>query len=174
MKATEAVRGATPSLELDAARLRFQRSPGGLLSLTVLEEDGSKTHYDRVIVLRAFPLTSPDEHLSVREPHGERREIGMLRRLSDLSEESVREELATRYFVPRITRVYSFHRRRAIFMDVECDLGRRRITMRDDVGSVRHLEDGRILFTDMDGTSYELRSPKELDKASYRKIEVFL
>ena len=101
----------------------------------------------------------------------------MLRRLSDLSEEEeqlVREELATRYFMPRITRVLSFHRRRAVYMDVECDLGRRRITMRDNVSSVRHLEDGRILFTDVDGTSYELCDPKSLDKASYRRIEVFL
>lgn len=176
MKAAEATRG-TDALYLDVHRLRFHRSAGGLLALTVREEDGSETHYDRVIVLRAFPLTAPEEHLSIRLPNGARSELGMLRRLSDLDEEGerlVREELATRYFMPRITRVLSFHRRRAVYMDVECDLGRRRITMRDNVSSVRHLEDGRILFTDVDGTSYELCDPKSLDKASYRRIEVFL
>ena len=176
MTKSEVTGSAAPSFYLDAASLSFHRSPGGLLSLTVREGDGVTT-YDRVIVLRAFPLTSPDEHLSVRLPDGDRREIGMLRRLSDLdeaSEQLVRAELTTRSFLPRITRVLSFHRRRAVYMDVECDLGRRRITMRDDVGAVRYLEDGRILFTDIDGTSYELRDPKRLDKASYRRIEVFL
>ena len=161
---------------LTGESVRFHRSVGGLLAMVHKTPEGERK-YDRVIVLRAFPLTAPEEYLSVREPTEGKREIGMVRRLSDLDEESerlVRSELATRYYVPHITRIHSMHRRRVFYMDVDTDLGRRKLTMRDNVNAVRLLEDGRVLFTDVDGNTFEIPDPKALDKASYRKIEVFL
>ncbi len=162
--------------EKGASSVRFSPSRGGLLSMTLSSEEGERV-FDRVIVLRAFPLTSPDEFLSVREPTGGREELYMIRRLSDLDEESerlVREELASRYYIPRITRIYSLHRRRMFFLDAETDLGRRKITMQGHAGAVRLLEDGRVLLSDLDGNLYEIPDPKALSKADYRKIEVLL
>ncbi len=156
--------------------VRFSPSRGGLLSMTLYDKEGEH-HYDRVIVLRAFPLTAPDEFLSVREPMGKREELFMIRRLSDLDEQSARlvaEELASRYYIPKITRIYSLHRRRMIFLDAETDLGRRKITMQGHVGAVRLLEDGRVLLSDLDGNLYEIPDPRALSKADYRKIEVLL
>ena len=101
----------------------------------------------------------------------------MIRYISDLDEESERlvlRELAKRYYVPKITHIHSLHRRRAVYLDAETDLGRRRITLRDSVGSVRPLDDGRVLLTDIEGNTFEIPDPKELDKASYKKIEVLL
>ena len=156
--------------------VRFSPSRGGLLSMTLTDEEGEHV-FDRVIVLRAVPLTSPDEFLSVREPTGGREELYMIRRLSELDEESARlvsEELASRYYIPRITRIYSLHRRRMFFLDAETDLGRRKITMQGHAGAVRLLEDGRVLLSDLDGNLYEIPDPKALSKADYRKIEVLL
>lgn len=177
MKTLEA-RSAAPAgvAYLEGESVRFSRSAGGLLSLTHMTEEG-EVRYDRVIVLRAFPLTAPEEYLSVREPTEGKREIGMLRRLRDLDEESERlvsEELEKRYYVPKITRIHSLHRRRAVFIDADTDLGRRRITLSDGVNAVRPLEDGRLLFNDVEGNTFEIPDPRALDKASYRKIEVFL
>ncbi len=178
MKTLEARKAEPISAYLDPESLRFHRSRGGLLALTVKAAEGEEITYDRVIVLRAFPLTSPEEYLSVREPIEGKREIGMLRSLTALDEESerlVRDELATRYFVPQITRIHSLHRRRGIiYMDVDTEHSRRKLTLRDGLNSVRVLDCGRVLFTDVEGNALEIPDPRALDKPSYRKIEIFL
>ncbi len=155
----------------------FSLSRGGLLSLTVNGEGESVT-YDRVVVLRSFPLTAPDEFLSVRVPSDMQNEIGMIEKLSDLSGENralVQEELWRRYMIPKIKKITAFRRRAGLLrLTVESDLGKRSITMRDEASSVRILEGGRVLLTEINGCLYEIEDPKKLDKASYRRIEVFL
>ena len=155
----------------------FRPSRGGMLSLCLTHPDGRQEEFDRVIVKRCFPLTLPDEFLSVREPTGDEREIGIIRRISDMDEESerlIRRELSMRYYVPKVTKIHSLTRRRAVFIDMETDLGRRRITLRDAVSSIRPMEDGRVFLTDADGGTYEIPNPRALDRQSYRRIEVFL
>ncbi len=155
----------------------FSLSRGGLLSLTVKGEGESVT-YDRVVVLRSFPLTAPDAFLSVRLPSDMQNEIGMIERLSDLSGEGralVEAELKRRYMIPRITKITALRRRAGLLrLTVESDLGKRSLTMRDEATSVRILEGGRVLLTEINGCLYEIEDPKKLDKASYRRIEVFL
>lgn len=161
---------------LTRENVRFRSSPGGLLAMTLLDEHGEHS-YDRVIVLRAFPITSPDEFLSVREPKEGRQEIGMIRRLSDLDEASealVAEELARRYFVPKILKIHSLRRRGAVYVDAETDVGRRLFLLRDDVSAIRLSEDGRVFLTDMEGNCYVIEDPSRLDRASYRRISIFL
>ncbi len=155
----------------------FTPSKGGLLSLTLKEGD-KQIVYDRVIVLRAFPLTAPDEFLSVRLPSDTQNEIGMIEKLSDLSAASrvlVEEELSRRYMIPKIIKITSFRRRGGLLrLTVESDLGKRTLTMHDDATAVRLLEGGRVLLCETNGCLYEIEDPKKLDKASYRRIEVFL
>ncbi len=169
---------ATAYLALHRGNARFFPSAGGLLALSLLGEDGEIIRtYERVIVKRCFPLTSPNDYLSVREPTGAQTEIGIIPHLTDLDEqeeELLRRELAVRYFVPKITKVMAVHRRRAFFLDVETDLGIRKLKLRDPTSSIRVLDDGRIFFTDVDGNSFEIPDPKALDKKSFRLIEVFL
>lgn len=155
----------------------FSLSRGGLLSLT-LRVGEEEVVYDRVAVLRAFPLTAPNEFLSVRLPNDMQNEIGMIEKLSDLSGESralVEEELQRRYMIPKITKISSLRRRGGLLrFAVESDLGKRVLTVRDEASSVRIMEDGRMLLSEMNGCLYEIEDPKKLDKASYRRIEVFL
>ena len=161
---------------LSRENAHFYRSPGGLLAMTHKTASGERTH-ERVIVLRSFPISSPDSFLSVREPKAGRPEIGMIRHISDLdeaSEELVGEELARRYFIPRIERIHSLRRRGAVYIDAETDHGRRLILLRDDVSWIRILDGGRVFLTDMEGNCYEIPDPRALDKNSYKKIEVFL
>lgn len=178
MTTTDKPRILTESaLWLKEDNAHFHRSAGGLLALTVNEADGTTREYERVIVLRTFPLTSPDELLSVREPRGARAEIGMIRHIGDLDEESeelVHEELAARYFIPQILRVHSVHRRGIIYIDADTDLGRRTMMLQNASSGFRTLDGGRVIITDAEGNNYEIPDPAALDKASYRKIEVFL
>ena len=161
---------------LSGKDIRFTRSRGGLLAMTVKGEE--EVYYDRVIAFRCFPLTSPDDFISIRDPNDNKREIGMLRSVSELDEESERllqEELSARYYVPIITKVYGIHRRPAVMeLDVETDAGRTKFLMRHGLADIRILEDGRVMFTDRFGNCYMIPDPKKLDKASYKKVEVFL
>lgn len=161
---------------LSRENVRFHASPGGLLAMTLTDERGER-EYDRVIVLRSFPITSPDEFLSVREPKEGRQEIGMIRRLSDLDEASealVLDELSRRYFVPKILKIHSLRRRGAVYVDAETDVGRRLFLLRDDISGIRLAEDGRVFLTDLEGNCYVIEDPSRLDRASYRRISIFL
>ena len=102
------------SLALTPDVARFYRSAGDLISLDVTLENGETEHYERVVPVRAFPITDPEEFISIKEPDsketGKGREIGMIRRLADLDGETValiREELSRRYFTPEIKRITS-------------------------------------------------------------------
>lgn len=164
------------TLYLTSENARFYASEGGLLSLCIRNEKGTHEH-ERVIVLRAFPLTAPDGYLSVRDPRDSRREIGMIRAISDLdeaSEELVRGELEARYFVPTITKIHSLHRRGTLYFDVDTDRGRRTLMLRDDISGIRVLDGGGVFMTDLEGNNYKIPDPAALDKASYRKIEIYL
>lgn len=161
---------------LTSENAAFFLTEGGLLGMRC-RGDGGEEVFPRVVVLRAFPLTAPDSFLSVRLPSGDRRELGIIRHIGDLDEESrslVGAELALRYYAPRILRVLSVVRRRMVFITAETDLGRRRITLKSPVGAVRQLEDGRVFLSDAEGNIYVIPDPQRLDKASFRRIEVFL
>ena len=164
------------TLYLTSENARFHPSEGGLLALTVKAERGEH-EYERVIVLRAFPLSAPNAYLSVRDPKDTKQEIGMIRDIADLdeaSEELVRRELDERYFLPTITKIHSLHRRGALYFDVETDLGRRTLMLRDDISGIRVLDGGCVFMTDLEGNNYKIPDPTALDKASYRKIEIYL
>jgi hypothetical protein len=155
---------------------QFSRSAGGLLSLT-LTSGKSERHFDRVVVFRAFPLTSPFEFLSVRDARDTAKELGLIRNIADLDEEGerlVRRELESRYFIPTILRIPSVHRKGSVFIDAETDIGRRTFAFRADASAIRTLDDGRVIISDLEGNTYQIPDPNALDKASYRRIEIYL
>ena len=81
----------------------FARTAGGFVSLKTKEKE-----YDRVGVYLTFPLTNPEEFISIREADEKAKEIGLVEKLSDLAadqQEMLREQLKLRYFMPVITKV---------------------------------------------------------------------
>ncbi len=158
---------------LTAENAAFAMSEGGILTLSLREGE----RYARVAVLRSFPITAPFEYLSVRDPEAGNAELGMIRAIEELdegSERAVREELSLRYFMPRIERILYWRHRFGVFVRAETDVGECRFRMPWDASAVRQLEDGRVILTDVDGNGYEIPNPRALDKASYRKLSVFL
>ena len=61
---------------------KFERTPGGFVKLTYKDKT-----YDRVGVYRTFPVTMPEEFISIREADEKAREIGVVEKLSELSPE---------------------------------------------------------------------------------------
>ena len=78
---------------LDPSECCFKKTEGGFLSLSI----GEKEQYERVDLVRAFPLSDSDSYISVRDSEGN--EIGMLESLSRFSDSTRRlleEELGRR------------------------------------------------------------------------------
>ena len=48
------------SIALTPENAQFSLSAGGLLSLTLTKQDGTVEEFERVIPVRAFPITDPD------------------------------------------------------------------------------------------------------------------
>jgi len=164
------------SYDLTPSNARFFRSKGGLVSLELTIEDKEPEFFERVMVLRAFPVSNPDEFLSVREPGG--KEIGMVRRISDFDEKTVMlllEELDRRYFAPEIIRIISRKEKFGyLYFETETSAGPANIVISSSFSQIRTLEDGRVVINDIEGNSFEIPDPKKLDPASYKRIEIYI
>ena len=170
------------SIPLNMQNAKFTRSQGNLVSLTLKKDDGEEEFFERVVVLRAFPITNPSEFLSVREPDskkmGRGKEIGMIRYMSDFDEATQKlllEELDRRYFSPQILKIHSVKEKFGYsYWDSKTTAGHVTFILNNPFSNIRLFEDGRIFINDIDGNSFEIADPKKLDAASYRKIELYL
>ena len=95
------------SYDLTPDNSKFFLSEGGLVSMELSVPNKEKEFFERVIIIRTFPISNPDEFLSVREPDARDSEkgdeIGIIRALDIFPEETVkiiRDELDKRYFIP--------------------------------------------------------------------------
>ncbi len=170
------------SIDLTPENAKFRRSGGGLISLDITNAKGEPESFERVVILRSFPVTNPDEFLSVREPdskkQGRGKEIGMIRRMSDFDAETQKlflEELDRRYFTPELQKINSVKDKFGyLYWDVMTTAGNVTFVLNNPFSNIRILEDGRILISDIDGNIFQITDPKKLDAASLKKIEIYL
>ncbi len=174
--------GKRTSIRLTPENASFFRSEGGLISMELRGESGEVERFERVAVFRSFPITAPDEFLSVREisviknEHGD--EIGMIRHASDFDEETQRlfaEELDRRYFTPEILKIGSVKEKFGYsYWDCETTAGHIVFVINNPFSNIRAMTDGKVYINDIDGNCFTVSDPKKLDSASYRKIEIYL
>lgn len=170
------------SIPLTPENARFKKSGGGLVSLDIINDKGEPEFFERVVILRSFPVTNPDEFLSVREPdskkQGRGKEIGMIRKMSDFDRDTQAlflEELDRRYFTPELQKINSVKDKFGyLYWDVVTTAGNVTFVLNNPFSNIRILEDGRILISDIDGNIFQITDPKQLDAASLKKIEIYL
>lgn len=170
------------SVALTPENSRFLRSAGNLISLELTIPGKEPEFFERVVLLRAFPLTNPTEFISVREPDskelGNGKEIGMIRYMDDFDEETTMlflEELDRRYFAPKIKKIHSCREKFGYsYWNVETSAGNVTFTLSNPFANIRILDGGSVLINDIDGNVFEITDPKKLDTASYRKIEIYM
>ena len=170
------------SIDLTPENAVFTKSAGGLISLEVTQPDGKVEFFERIVPVRAFPISSPDEFISIRLPDtrmgGRGDEVGMIRRLSDfkgLAAELIEDELGRRYFTPAILKIHSFSEKFGYcYWDVTTSAGRIEFIMSNPTSSFRTLEDGRVFMYDIDGNCFMIEDPARLDKSSFKKVEIYL
>ncbi len=170
------------SINLTPENAWFSKSVGGLISLKIINAEGVEEEFERIVLRRSFPISSPDEFLSVREPDsrikGRGSEIGMIRNIHIFDKETVallNAELDLRYFTPTITKIVSAKEKFGYnYWDVETTAGTVSMVLNNPFNNIRSLEDGRIFIADMDGNCFIIPDPKKLDRQSYKYIEIYI
>lgn len=156
---------------LQPEKLKFAKTPGGVLSLRI----GRKL-YPRVHAYRAFPLSDSETFISIRDAEDE--EIGMLESLAQLPDDMavlVTEELESRYFTPVVNKVLSLKEEFGyVYWDVDTNAGRSRFTARIGHNAAIQLDERRIIVVDVDGNRFELQDYTALEPKYQRIVELLL
>lgn len=151
----------------------FSRTEGGFIALKTADKE-----YARVGVYLTFPLTNPEEFISIREADEKAKEIGMIEKLSILpreQQEMIREQVRLRYFMPVITKVLDIKDEYGhAYWHVLTDFGACRFTTQMSGDAVISLSDSRLLVTDIDGNRYEIPDFYQLSVMERKKLDLFI
>lgn len=150
---------------------RLQRNPFGRLVLT--DETGEV--HEGVVPVRAFPIGSPDEGLSLLGSDGH--ELAWVERLSSLPAELrqlLEDELAQREFTPVIQRLESVSTfSTPSTWQVSTDRGATSFVLRSE-DDIRRLEGQALLVLSSHGVVFAVRDRFALDAHSRRLLDRFL
>ncbi len=150
---------------------QLQRDAFGRLVLIDAEGVG----HAGVVPVRAFPLTAPDDGISLVGTDG--REIVWVDRIADLPaplRTLLDEDLAARDFAPtllKLHRVSSFGVPST--WQVATDRGETSFVLKAEE-DIRRLEGGALLIASAHGVQFRIPDAKSLDRASRKLLERFL
>lgn len=158
---------------LTGENAEFTRTPGGFIALKTGDKE-----YPRVGVYLTFPLTNPEEFISIREADEKAKEIGLIESLSKFpkeQQEMLREQIKLRYFMPVITKVLDVKDEYGYaYWNVVTTFGACRFTTQMSGDVVIHLSDSRLLVTDIDGNRYEIPDFYQLSVMERKRLDLFI
>ncbi len=158
---------------MNAADETFSLSRDAFGRLVLRAADGAR--HVGVVPVRAFPISAPDEGVSLLGADG--RELAWIDRLASLDEARrilIDEELAAREFVPEIRRLHAV----SAFVtpctwEVGTDRGETRFVLRGEE-AIRRLSRSMLLIADENGMHYLVRDVAALDAHSRKLLDRFL
>ena len=165
---------------LTSENARFTRTEGGFVALKVSNKDEEEQNkeYDRVGIYLTFPLTNPEEFISIREADEKAREIGMIEKLSQLDKDQqdmIREQIRLRSFMPVITKVLDVKDEYGYaYWHVMTNFGACRFTTQMSGDAVVTLSESRLLVTDIDSNRYEIPDFYQLSIGERKKLDLFI
>ena|ERR1035437_3264356 len=131
--------------------------------------------HEGVVPVRAFPIASPDQGIALVDPHGH--ELAWIEQLSDLPDDLrtlVDAELASREFMPIITRIISVSSfATPSTWQVETNHGLSELVLRGEE-DIRRLALPALLIADSHGIHYLIRDRYALDLTSRKILDRFL
>ena len=158
---------------LNSENAVFTRTEGGFLALKTGEKE-----YERVGVYLTFPLTNPNEFISIREADEKAKEIGIIQSINDLGkdeQEMIREQVRLRYFMPVIRKVMDVKDEYGYaYWHVVTDYGACRFTTNMGGDAVVNLGEARYQVTDIDGNRYEIPDFYALTVLERKKLDLFI
>jgi hypothetical protein len=162
-------------IRLDKENARFEIK-NKFLSLKAVE-DGEEKSYDRVFLHRAFPHELLWEYISVIGD--ENKEIGLIYNIEDFDPETVallKTEIERKYYSPVISEIRQVKERYGFsYWKAMADDGRKlSFTMQDTFRNIIHTGEDSIMLVDVDCNRYTIKNISDLDRKSYRRIELYL
>lgn len=161
---------------LNPSLVRLTREKSGYLTL----EYGSD-RYERVTLTRLIPFEDEEKYLSAsyNSAEDEWTEIGVLTDLAALSPEAVRvarDYLAFKYYIPEIIKIHKItdNRMGYLFLEAETTAGEKKIAVNDWWHNFRLLQNKMLAVTDADGNRYRIPDVDTLDKASMKRLALFI
>ncbi len=149
---------------IDLSKLQLEIAPDDTLRAVIEGDRGSRN----VQVLRAFPLSAPDQHIVLRDGAG--KELGVIERLSMVDEPRqtlLKQALDRYYFLPRIVKINALAERYgAAVWDVETDRGPIVINTSHLIDALTEMENGLFILRDSEGNRYEISEVEKMDEPS--------
>lgn len=150
---------------------KLAQDSAGRLILT----DTQGNAYSGVVPVRAFPISAPDDGVSLLGEDGH--ELRWIPKLGDVPETAralILDELAQREFMPEITRI----NRVSSFAtpskwQVKTDRGDTELLLKAE-DHIRRLSHTTLLVTDGHGVSYLIRNIDSMDQHSRKLLDRFL
>ena len=162
---------------LDLSKAEFYVAESGFTGLRYNGED-----YKHVTLKRALPIGLPMEYISVTNSENE--EIGILKKLEDLSEDQyiiVLDELNSRYYCPEIMEIKSVKDKLGyVYMELIISVSgsdkthTKNCAVKDVNKNIRMLTDDSLIIYDVDGNRYTIDSLSKLGKNNVKKLEPYL
>lgn len=141
----------------------------------LMMRDGSGTEHPDVSLVRANPVSAPQDGIAVLGQDGH--ELAWIEHIAELPDELrklVEESLQAREFMPEILRligVSSFATPST--WEVETNRGRTSFVLKGEE-DIHRLTDGVLLISDAHGIQFMIRKLAELDRNSRRLLDRFL
>ena len=137
--------------------------------------DATGKSHSPVVVVRAYPVTAPEQGVAVVDAEGH--ELAWFDRLQQASQElqqSLRQALAEREFLPEILRLVSVSSMvTPSTWTVETDRGMTRLMLKGEE-DIRRLTGKVLLINDAEGVQYLIRDLSAMDRASRKMLDRFL
>ncbi len=154
-----------------STNFQLQRDSYGRLVLTTANGE----RHEGVTPVRAFPIAAPNEGLSLINFEGH--EVGWVDQVADLPEvirQLVEDELASREFVPEISRIASVSSFACpSTWQVNTSRGETSLTLKGEE-DIRRLSRTRLLIADANGIQFLIRDLEQLDRTSRKLLDRFL
>jgi hypothetical protein len=158
--------------QVTASTFALERNAFGKLLLTNAQGE----QFQGVVPVRAFPIQSPEDGIALVSTDGH--EVAWVDRLDAVPEPIqglIRHELATREFMPVITRIVSVTSfSTPCTWTVSTDRGEADFVLRGDEDIRRIGKDGSLLIADTHGIQYFVRDQFALDAHSKKILDRFL
>lgn len=156
---------------MTATSFQLHRNPFGRLVLTTPQGDV----IDGVVPIRAFPIQSPDNGISLIDTLGH--EVAWVEQLAELPEPTqslIREELQAREFMPGILSIESVTSfSTPCTWRVKTDRGDTTFVLRGGE-DIRHVGATILLVTDSHGIQFLIRDASTLSRESRKILDRFL
>lgn len=137
--------------------------------------DAQGTRHEQVVVVRAYPVTAPDQGAGVMDAEGH--ELAWFDRLSEVQPDlqaRLREAMQEREFLPEIQQLKSVSSLvTPSTWTVQTDRGMTRFMLKGEE-DIRRLTGRVLLINDADGVQYLIRDLAAMDRHSRKLLDRFL